>query len=784
MTQSLVTFGNETASDATAAPTLFQRAGALLSTPWVTVLLLTGLGALLRFMYLTRPPLWGDEVLTFRRVCSDFPWLVDQLSTMGLFTPLHYLLYWWIGQQTTLTPFMMRLPVAIAGTLMVPAMYFLAVQLVSKKTALLVTLFTACSAYMLNYSRDAKMYMETWLCVTLNVACLLWWLRTRLRVAWWAWLCSGVIMVGLQAVALAILPIELIIVVTARQGQWRSLVTLLYALVEGPVAFVMDFLSTGGYDGLGTPGSCRRWFQRTFVGFRWPPILFFLIGTAIIAVGPCVYYMYFSERAERVYSSADNSVNWTATGIYWVGPYNEGRTWTDLLRYTGTAFLYSWEWPRPVEESGVNVRTLKLLKGAAIGLAVLLALGMFPWRSVRDEQAERKRGFEPILKESPGNESVGNFGVAPPNDKLPRPPLRVLPAMWLVTWIILPAYLFYRISEDRALWPIDWLASTFVVNPPRLVVPHAPADATWYAQLWWPITHFSVAAWLSEWRAAVTVANIRWWVVGAMVVALMGWGVLLCLDFRRQIRAAWTLLSMLLVMLILCTLARVYVPSFPDSVWMPRYLGFVWPAFAIAVCALLMRLPTRPLRWGAIGLLMVVNLSQHWGRVFAGSEPPVDQMARDVAVSQSSDSRCYVDMPFKGPKPGEGALFTYCGRYYLHISSGKPIEPDELLTRGYESKFDIWTPRILPPFEMFVANTVQDAPSLKRIIVWDSLRPGEIRSSDEIIQKLSPTWKLVSLNEYKVRDHWTWRDLITARRRVYERKPFTGAAPATQDVQP
>jgi 4-amino-4-deoxy-L-arabinose transferase-like glycosyltransferase len=122
-----------------------------------------------------------------------------------------------MGQYTTLT-LMMRLPVAIAGTLMVPAMYFLAVQLVSKKTALVATLFTACSAYMLNYSRDAKMYMDTWLFVTLNVACLLWWLRTRLRVAWWAWVLSGVIMVGLQAVALAILPIELIIVLTARSG--------------------------------------------------------------------------------------------------------------------------------------------------------------------------------------------------------------------------------------------------------------------------------------------------------------------------------------------------------------------------------------------------------------------------------------------------------------------------------------------------------------------------------------------------------------------------------------
>jgi hypothetical protein len=32
-----------------------------------------------------------------------------------------------------------------------------------------------------------------------------------------------------------------------------------------------------------------------------------------------------------------------------------------------------------------------------------------------------------------------------------------------------------------------------------------------------------------------------------------------------------------LVPLVLCTVARLYVKPFPDSVWMPRYLGFVGP---------------------------------------------------------------------------------------------------------------------------------------------------------------------------------------------------------------
>jgi hypothetical protein len=350
----------------------------------------------------------------------------------------------------------------------------------------------------------------------------------------------------------------------------------------------------------------------------------------------------------------------------------------------------------------------------------------------------------------------------------------------VAVWIILPGYCFYSAHRDNRLWPIDWLASTLIVKPPNFNVSAAPPDLTWYQALHWQINHFPVSSWLSEWRAGLTTNNIRWWVVDIVGLAFVGWLVLLCQDFRRQARAALMMLCTFMVLLVFCMAFRLYFKPLDKSIWMPRYLGFVWPAFAIAVCSLLMRLPFRPLRWSAIGLLIVVNLSQHWARVFAGSEPPIDVMAHDVVISQPpSDSRCYFDFTFKGPEPGEGSLFTYCGRYYLHIFSGKPIEPYELL-RGYESKFEIWTPRMIPPFEMFVVNTVQDAPKLKQIIVWDSLRTDEVRTTDQITDKLADQWKLVNSNEFHLRDHWTWRDLITARRRVYQRKPVPATAPQPQ----
>ena len=51
---------------------------------------------------------------------------------------------------------------------------------------------------MLFYSRDAKMYMDAWLFVTLNLACLLWWFRTGKSTAWLCWIACGAAACGLQ----------------------------------------------------------------------------------------------------------------------------------------------------------------------------------------------------------------------------------------------------------------------------------------------------------------------------------------------------------------------------------------------------------------------------------------------------------------------------------------------------------------------------------------------------------------------------------------------------------
>src|SRR5437762_3184831 len=161
----------------------------------IVLLFLTCFAGFIRFAWIDRPSLWNDEGHTFRRLTGSFQDLLDVLQVSG-FSPLHYELYWWMGDKLggahKLTPFWMRVVPSLAGTLMVPAIYFLARQMCSKRTSLLVAAYAACSAYLMAYSHDAKMYMHFWLFCTLNVGCLLWWFRMSLAGA------MGRICCGLQ----------------------------------------------------------------------------------------------------------------------------------------------------------------------------------------------------------------------------------------------------------------------------------------------------------------------------------------------------------------------------------------------------------------------------------------------------------------------------------------------------------------------------------------------------------------------------------------------------------
>jgi hypothetical protein len=108
------------------------------------------LAILLRMMLVpTRPPLWGDEAMTYSRVCGSFRDMLDYLQRDG-FVPLHYEIYWLLAHFFRLDPILMRLVPELAGVATVPAIYWLSRQFVGKKTGLLVAAFTTLSAFMNN----------------------------------------------------------------------------------------------------------------------------------------------------------------------------------------------------------------------------------------------------------------------------------------------------------------------------------------------------------------------------------------------------------------------------------------------------------------------------------------------------------------------------------------------------------------------------------------------------------------------------------------------------------
>ncbi|MGH7178444.1 MAG: glycosyltransferase family 39 protein [Tepidisphaeraceae bacterium] len=641
---------------------------------WI-VLALTLLGGVLRFSFLDRPPIWFDEAATFGRVAGTYQQLLTQLEEAG-FGPLHYELYWWMKQHWTMTPRMMRLAPAICGTLMIPAMYWLARQLAGRRIALLSAALTTFSAYLLSYSRDGKMYMEFWFFCVLHMGSLLWWLRTRRPIPWWCWVISGSAMLGLHMLGAIVLAIELPMVLTT----W--------------------------------------WTRRR----AWAKPTFFFLGIVLIALGPIGYYRYFNQYAQKIQKT------WQLSGLQWIPLYNAGRTGPTLVGYASTAFLTGWEWPRERDYNRVAPDTLRTLKGACVTLAIVLGLGIFPW-------PRRWMGW-------------ASEGEVPDPTRAWRG-WRV--PLWLTIWLVLPAYAFYCVSMPDFASPRVWLNDAWEsIRGSLLPSIGLPLIAIAWLTLCAP-------TWIGRLHRAGTFL---------LVVFVIGW---LCQGFA--VLYPW------LDEKVHAGLGTSWKSH--GSIWIPRYLGMCWPAFAIVLAALIVRLPTPPLRIATVALVALVNLAQFWGRVFAGTEPPVDLMVRDMLAAQSSDgaSKMYyaIPRPAGALGPGTGVLYSPSGMYYFAVITGTPVAPLEV--RQFVLPFNRRFPAMsssTTAMARSAANDIRRNPSLSRLIVWDRPETGKPTS---MIDSIGANWKLISERSFYTRDHWTWRDMFTCRRRIYER---TGPAPAAE----
>ena len=735
-------------------PSWSSRLGRIVRAPWFILLSITIFGGILRFSFLDRPAIWGDEAMTHARTCGSYQDLIDILQFNG-FVPLHYEAYWWIAQglpisfnidrqpvqpiQTmrmghvsytkpksttqpvetkrtliphrpivrggmTMTPFMMRFLPALAGTLMIPAMYFLARQIAARRTALVAALVTCCSAYLLNYSRDAKMYMELWLFVPLSVACLLWWIRVRTRIAWLCWVASSLAMCGVHAPGMMIVGIELVIFLTLDRQWWPTALALLGGLVFsglvvgqskifGSAIHARDAILTFSLV-LGILIYIARRGSHQLI-----PAAFFTLGLVVILAGPLGYYRFFNHYVDRL-----NEYGWDESGLQWVDSYNRGRDGFDLVTFASTAFLISWEWPRIVDERYLDVRALRLLRGSIYVIVTLLALGLIPWRKVHPR----------------------------------RSPVKFA---WLITWLVVPAYAVYCYSTvPKSATPMEWLDS----------ISHAPLPVA-------GIGLALLAGWFvlagNNWKQR-TNETLAAALAAACVFAI-------CLGIYFHMRAAGE---------------KAIHDGLPwHSIWMPRYLGVAWPALAIVVSVLLARLPTRAFRAIAIGFFVAVNLTLFGARVFAGSEPPVDRIARDVWDSQPQNNggtfRAYTNCTdWFGMAPGLGAMYSPPWRYYMLLNSGLAVSPSEL--RSLRMEFD------RTHFKTFndirpsaIAYDVGKNPQLDRIVVWDRVDfyRADNLADDPLKSSLAQNWRKIDEQTYFARDHWTWQALFKCRRREYVR---------------
>jgi 4-amino-4-deoxy-L-arabinose transferase-like glycosyltransferase len=308
------------------------------------LLAITFAGGALRLANLSSPPIWNDEANTYRRVCGSFHDLVRTLEDDG-FVPLHYEIDWLLAQARggarNLTPPWLRLFPAFCGTLMPPVMYWLARTLrMGRRSALLVAAFAASSAFLVAHSRDAKMYMPLWLACAVHVACLLDWLRARTRLAWWAWLASGVAMVSLHATGLIVLAIEPLMMLAVRPTVRR-----------------------------------RAWIA-------------FAAGAVVTISGPLGYYIFSNRWSQRI-----EAMGWNrGSGLGWIQGQNEARGRLALMRYTASAYLSGWEWPDGglvgQARDGVPAPVIALFSTALVALSALAALA---W--VRSTRAGPRRSM-------------------------------------------------------------------------------------------------------------------------------------------------------------------------------------------------------------------------------------------------------------------------------------------------------------------------------------------------------------------------------------------------------
>lgn len=656
---------------------------------WLPVLVALAGG--LRFWKLESPGIWGDEAATYGRVNGSYVELLEVLQFDG-FMPLHYQLYWLLARVLVLEPWWMRFWPALTGLLTVPAVYLLARQLMGRPASWLASLLAATSAYLLYYSRDAKMYAPLWLFVTLSTACFLAWAgsshtgdptrRLSRRLWFWGWVGASMAAVGIHAPALLITAVQPLMLpaMTARAS---------------------------------TPLRAK--------------LLPLTLGLALIVAGPAVHYGYFNRWHEQI-----RQFGWGASMLQWVEWYNRGRDLPQLVRFTATAYAVGWEWPdRPQERDLVDPQWMRRFEWLCIALGVGLLLGVLPWRRL-GRWCRIGRGRAPPAGES-----------SPPGDQR-HPDSISWPGVWVVAvWAIVPAYGVYCVSVSSPAPP--WAIFGFLASNPWLVLITGLA---------------SVGALLSmrRWQE-IGIALLLILLLLALGIAIYA-GVWIHRHYTTDL-ATWSIIER----------GR---EKPPNMLWMPRYLGVMYPAVLLAAAALLIRLPVGLRELVVVGVVLV-NLANFAVKVVTDPEPPVGQIIAELWEDRRAAERgavrrlTFLQSPFgPGFEPGTGTISGPVGRYYYSLRLPVPLSPPEfredwrVVERGLAVNTDL-RPRA-------VAERVQRAgPTLERVVLWERGDARATAGRDPLRNVLGSEWTLVQTDTFNTFDHWTWRRLAQIRRFEYVR---------------
>lgn len=622
---------------------------------WLWVLLLTYGAVFLRFWSITLTPLWGDEAAVYWRTCGSFADFLQILQNDG-FAPLHYEFYWALKHVVTLSPGVFRFLPAMSAVLMVPAMYFLARQLVNQKAALVVAAFAAVSAHLGWHAHDAKMYSHMWLFCTLSMGSLLWWMRSGAGVAWWCWVASSVAAVGLHSLAWGVIALQPLVFLAYRPG-WR-----LVAAVA---------------------------------------------GMALIGLGPAVYYTQFNRWTSNI-----QNVGWYTSGIAWIEQINGGQTADMLATAAHSNYLFGYDYPSPILGELAERPTLDGVPGI---IAALMLIGAYPWPG-------RARGREPVV------------AVAAP------PWWRSV--LLIGAWGLLIPYAFYCASFPDYRWPHELLAGLWggVVVIPKL------------AGLWVMLLVAAGYFCGQSWRERV-VRVVQFVVVTGI---LLGLASAIAYGLRHR-------------------------P--PGQVWTSRYIGIVWPAFAIGVVTLLMRVPSGIVRWSVISVLLVLNLGMCIDRATWRRSAPIDLVAADVISAVNTDKQC--SLLFDQPR--SELLNGHEGKYYLHLIGQIEATPSEFQSDRLRAM--PWVPNATTPEQ--IAEGLRQREKVRRLVVWDRIpttpapahkapldRDLREDPTDDLEPALPGKWQRTSAARYPYYNRWGWSLNGIWRRREYARQDAPTSAPA------